>query len=465
MMKNEFYRYLCCGYDKVRNPYANQKKMTFTPVLDEALLGQRSATWYAVPEGTSHSESRTAVSSSRYEMEETFDMSCGVSYNELNVSASLSTSVQMTESVSENSAYGKIFSSHQLKQYNHILTTDELSECLTESFRKDLKRCDAEEIFRRYGTHLIRSFRIGGRMVMEFSMKDRGGKSISEVKAAAEAKYKSISANVSEEYKKMAEYFTSRSEIALWTIGGSPAVLVDWEDRKDVMKTWVDSLEEMPAMYQVQTEIPLWELVKDQELSRKLETGFRAHYQEALLEAIQKIPYITDLRVILSGGSSIGNLLKEGDIVTKKNPTTSPSNCDLNEKAGGKYIYLVYRLGRDVSKKVKDIRVISHGGDDRKPFPPDYTIIEQDLNKKAGGHYIYLEYKNDTAPDMPGIHALGVRESTVPFSEDWKPVVDQDGNTADLNRKAGGKYLYLYYFVHPYVKELKKRYDSTRSGQ
>ncbi len=23
MMKNEFYKYLCCGYDKIRNSYAN----------------------------------------------------------------------------------------------------------------------------------------------------------------------------------------------------------------------------------------------------------------------------------------------------------------------------------------------------------------------------------------------------------------------------------------------------------
>ena len=156
MMKNEFYKYLCCGYDKIRNSYANQKRMTFTPILDETLLEQRTAAWYTAPEGTSRSESHTAISTSRYEMEESFDTSCGVSYNVLNVSASLSTSAGLTESVSENSAYGKIFSSHQLRQYNHILTTNELSECLTESFQRDLGQCDAEEIFRRYGTHLIR---------------------------------------------------------------------------------------------------------------------------------------------------------------------------------------------------------------------------------------------------------------------------------------------------------------------
>ncbi len=454
MMKNEFYKYLCCGYDKIRNSYANQKRMTFTPILDETLLEQRMAAWYTAPEGTSRSESHTAISTSRYEMEESFDTSCGVSYNVLNVSASLSTSVGLTESVSENSAYGKIFSSHQLRQYNHILTTNELSECLTESFQRDLKQCEAEEIFRRYGTHLIRSFRTGGRIVMEFSMKDRGGKSISEVKAMAEAKYKSIAANVSAEQKKMAEYFAGHSEIDLWTIGGTPTALSDWEDRKDVMKTWMESLEEAPAMYQVQAEIPLWELVRDPEQKKRLEAGFRAHERAALLEAMHRIPFITDLRVIMSGGSDIRNLLKEGDIVTKKNPTTSSSNCDLNEKAGGKYIYLVYRLGRDASKKIGDIRVISRGKADRTPSPSDYSVIDQDLNKGAGGDYIYLEYKKDTIPDMPGICVLGVRESTVPFSEDWKPVVDQGGKTADLNKKAGGKYLYLYYLVHPYVKKL-----------
>ena len=138
MMKNEFYKYLCCGYDKIRNSYANQKRMTFTPILDETLLEQRTAAWYTAPEGTSRSESHTAISTSRYEMEESFDTSCGVSYNVLNVSA---------------------------------------------------------------------------------------------------------------EHKKMAEYFAGHSEIKLWTIGGTPAALSDWEERKDVMKTWMESLEEAPAMY------------------------------------------------------------------------------------------------------------------------------------------------------------------------------------------------------------------------
>ena len=90
----------------------------------------------------------------------------------------------------------------------------------------------------------------------------------------------------------------------------------DWEDRKDVMKTWMESLEEAPAMYQVQAEIPLWELVKDPEKKKMLEAGFRAHERAVLLEAMHRIPFITDLRVIMSGGSDIRNILKEGDFVT-----------------------------------------------------------------------------------------------------------------------------------------------------
>lgn len=43
-------------------------------------------------------------------------------------------------------------------------------------------------------------------------------------------------------------------------------------------------------------------------------------------------------------------------------------------------------------KKTGDIRVISYDRDDRSSLPSDDQWIAQELNKGAGGKYLYLYY-------------------------------------------------------------------------
>ncbi|MBQ3630967.1 MAG: hypothetical protein II949_06980 [Prevotella sp.] len=79
-----------------------------------------------------------------------------------------------------------------------------------------------------------------------------------------------------------------------------------------------------------------------------------------------------------------------------------------------------------------------------------YTIVNQDLNSGAGGYYIYLAYKtSDTAnPDdgyVTDIIASTKNVSTLKLNNRTYTKVPADGFNGDLNKDAGGDYIYLYY--------------------
>ena len=132
-------------------------------------------------------------------------------------------------------------------------------------------------------------------------------------------------------------------------------------------------------------------------------------------------------------------------------------NVDLNKKAGGDYVYLGYKRVAKAKDALTDIvvfegknpassRKITVGATNVK-----YTLVENiDLNKDAGGDYLYL-YTTDSIHTGNYITGLKVEESTesylkcgvervtVKLAKD-KAVTDTN---IDLNRDAGGKTLYM----------------------
>lgn len=95
-----------------------------------------------------------------------------------------------------------------------------------------------------------------------------------------------------------------------------------------------------------------------------------------------EMPVIEDITVVSAG--------KKGDISVPEG--FEKIDVDLNEKAGGKYIYLCFRRGSE--RPIRDIKIISSGKKETKG-PDGYTFLSQDLNEKAGGKYIYLCYLRD----------------------------------------------------------------------
>jgi hypothetical protein len=127
-------------------------------------------------------------------------------------------------------------------------------------------------------------------------------------------------------------------------------------------------------------------------------------------------PFVTDIAFVV--GESAGVAAPAGF-------TRLPQ--DLNQGAGGKFIYLCYRLGQgreaaDSPAVIQDIQVASF--DSKLPYSdnPRYTMIPQDLNEGAGGRYLYLHTARNVANWMekiaPAIQDRPLRRIAIPGTHD-----------------------------------------------
>lgn len=134
-------------------------------------------------------------------------------------------------------------------------------------------------------------------------------------------------------------------------------------------------------------------------------------------------------------------------------------DVDLNKGAGGKYIYLGYKtttnpdnairgIVSQYSSKANNAASVTYNGNQYYAVGANgYSVL--DVNKEAGGKYIYV-YATKSASAGKPITSLDVSAriiSSIPDSfSNWNVVKSiTDGKKADLNKGAGGKYIYLYY--------------------
>ena len=126
---------------------------------------------------------------------------------------------------------------------------------------------------------------------------------------------------------------------------------------------------------------------------------------------------------------------------------------DLNEKAGGHFVYLGYKVTTDFDKAIKHV-ILRTAGEKvnalkhSKPIPAfgesGFVNNKGDLNHKAGGNYIYLTagytgwwtYGSKSA--ISELYINGTKEGSV--------------QKLDLNKSAGGSDLYLHKRIAPYEK-------------
>ena len=164
--------------------------------------------------------------------------------------------------------------------------------------------------------------------------------------------------------------------------------------------------------------------------------------------------YVTDVMVIGSKDQSVTNSLRD----TYESQGWYFIDKDLNEGAGGAYIYLLYKTERSTVNKgyVTDFYIkksgskgrpetITHNG--RTYYPVrggggDAFVEEKincDLNYDAGGQYIYLYYTTDPFEDNRAVFKIE-------FNSTKDGGVGANGGTSgcDLNNGAGGAYIYMH---------------------
>ena len=127
------------------------------------------------------------------------------------------------------------------------------------------------------------------------------------------------------------------------------------------------------------------------------------------------------------------------------------STADLNQRAGGKYIYLCASrrpFGRGSAPAVTDVRIqTSSSCPAGWKSPEKFDGLNGDLNQGAGGKDIFMCYKTGEedsgweAGDLYSVRVVTGKDAACPSGS--SRVTALNGLDGDLNQQAGGDFIYL----------------------
>ena len=122
------------------------------------------------------------------------------------------------------------------------------------------------------------------------------------------------------------------------------------------------------------------------------------------------------------------------------------SPVDANMGAGGDWIYIGYKTS-PTEAPVTDV-VVGRYSEHHSSVPSDLSGFRMDftdLNMDAGGDYLYLAWRSN-GKDKPirNMMLLANDNDSAAMIDGWERVRDQHGKVVDLNKGAGGKYIWMY---------------------
>ena len=451
--------YLLQGYNVVSNPYLRTEDIQMSnTILDKDKLNEKfpGNSFYNYVNGNeTGSISETYAGNTLYEMETSFGTKNTIAYNSVALNASLSADYQTGNSILDNNIFLKQYQAHVLGRIYSRGDASDLRECLDAHFREDLENMEPRKLFFKYGTHLIRDFSVGGCIMLDMRYHNHMHKTVQQVSADAAAAYSGLSFDSSTSAYKNAVSFYQNVSVRIRSGGGNSFSAFSVSDFNSQSKAWMDSLADKAVPFRINRNgsLPIWELTSNAARAKTLEKEFYLYNIDVLDEVKANIPFITDLRVEIRDKDNIRSVCPENWYVAQMNPgTLSAYDIDLNKGSGGKYIYLLYRFGTNQKDRITDIKILMG----RNTKLGGYTRIDADLNTGSGGEYIYLAYKKEDNKEKDGIYGLGTTEQSSFTDNYWRMAKDQNNNLADLNKGAGGLFIYLLTYREKYLDEIEK---------
>jgi hypothetical protein len=322
--------------------------------------------------------------------------------------------------------------------------SEELRSLLLPSFLKyldDLPRTDAAaaELFKRYGSHFLTGIVMGGRAVYSSATNKLQVNRSYSVEETAKASYKSLTGQLSAseqvKYKQSIESFNQYSQSEQAVLGGTQGSKAF--DGKAGFDIWAASVANAPDFVNFVSTIPMdgvWRLCATTEQSAFLENYYTTKWAPARSQSYQLYADYVDALVVISGTNS--------NIQPPTGYTKIP--YDLNKGAGGRFLYLCYHKASyqtyGKNKQCIDSLVVIYGKSTQPPA--GYTKIPQDLNEGAGGDYVYLCYRLAdwvNAIAIKDVTVVGGGNANVPAPYGYEKV------PGDLNKGAGGDFIYVCY--------------------
>lgn len=156
-----------------------------------------------------------------------------------------------------------------------IRDTLELIKYLDDFFNKDLNSQTPEVIFQRYGTHVIASALLGGRIDFSLSQEITNNSNSTSVDKSINSKYKFIRGEMSSSDITSNGSYESNDNIKLNVIGGNSQYINDIKDNEKY-KIWADGIQAKPTLCDFTEEslIPIWSLTTDSRVKEDLKNYY-----------------------------------------------------------------------------------------------------------------------------------------------------------------------------------------------
>lgn len=321
-----------------------------------------------------------------------------------------------------------------------------------------LNQQKAVEFFKEYGTHFVSGILVGGRIDYTCTTSQSKFSDEIQVTKAAELSFMSkalkIGVDANSADKELRESFEESSTSKCETIGGSVTLgskINSLYHEKEDYANWANSVEDdldNATLIDFNSNgLTCFSKLYDNEVqSQELEKFFRVYAREMTKRFGVDGYYINKLTVI-SGSTDNPNV--------KAPPGYTRIDYDLNKEAGGDYLYLCYNKEpcpdafeidpQNLPKPgILDIKVVGakNEEDAMKLKPEGFTMHPLDLNKGAGGDYIYLCYKEGEYDAQKIVKNIVVVGGNSEFIE--APVgYEKDGYNLNRNTRTKGEYIYL----------------------
>lgn len=344
------------------------------------------------------------------------------------------------------------------RDFMYNVTEITLADYVTDGFVDDVKSLKPEDLFGKYGTHVLKDIYMGGRFELNYIYTNVSNKSDEEIMVSVSASNAWVSGNVDERKQEAKKDVEENSQIRILAYGGDVSVdPTSIEKAQASYADWSKGVKNGEIAFVDSTEIiPIWDIVAQLDidnatgLSENLEGYFNSQSDKISSEfkdSVSVKQYIASVH-IGTGDSEMKakNVLRqleilEGNIV----------NLDLNSKAGGNYIYLGYKTTTDPAMALTGIcaNYFSNASSSDITYKDSkYTIIPTDLNKGAGGKFIYLYYTSDSKAGKPitGIQWQQNNSFQLKTADGYEVVrCTTDGGGMDFNKSVGGDYIYLWF--------------------
>jgi hypothetical protein len=320
----------------------------------------------------------------------------------------------------------------ELKDYVYKSVLKKINADISGKTDEEKQKYYDEEIFDRYGTHVLMDVMLGGRMDLNYVYNNTSKKSMQDIKMELDATYKTfaskVSGSVSTDISTKSESFAKNSTFKASRIGGSVSPDINsYEKALDTYKDWSQSIQDGISLefFDVGNNcqdslLPIWEFADSEEKRTEIILAYEKYVSKAgkffadLDKSIGKEAMPLFIKNIYIG-SNYDAALAKSDIDTQialKEPNYLKKvimPVDLNKGAGGDYIYIGYTMTSNPDEAIRDIKIEGYVASNANKTKPDYSFIDSDLNQgsrrnpmlKSVPSYIYLYYTKDKSKGEP----------------------------------------------------------------